>query len=147
MKLVLLPSDSHFRANLDELHAAKGSREPTRYEIVLRGGNIETRSARIFLDQIAALSADGLHEAQFPLEEVVRIVAHFDPRHLLCIMAPSKSNSSVSCAILTTHSTHEAAEWHAMDYFSDLGFRFSNYTELLRQVRESEEYDIVLEAI
>jgi hypothetical protein len=94
-----------------------------------------------------ALSADGLHEAQFPLESIMSVVVHYLPKSLLCIIAPSRSNGTTSCAILGIHPTQEAAEWHALDYLTDCGFATKNYTDLLRAVRTHKNYDIVIEAI
>ena len=147
MKLILTPSDAYFRANVAELHDAQGASDPTKYTIVLRGGSVETRRIRLSQDDLVAVSEDGLHEVRFPLEDLVSITVHYLPKSLLCIIAPSRSNGTTSCAILGIHPTQESAEWHALDYFSDLGFRHEHYSDLLRAIRAHKQYDIVLEEI
>jgi hypothetical protein len=147
VKLILTPSDPNFRANVIELHDARGASEPTRYEIVLRDGAVETRGIRLAQDSLMALSADGLHEAQFPLESIMSVVVHYLPKSLLCIIAPSRSNGTTSCAILGIHPTQEAAEWHALDYLTERGFAAKNYSELLQAVRQHADFDLVIEDI
>jgi hypothetical protein len=147
MKLILHPSDQNFKANVAELHDASGASEPTEYRIAFRGEELSTRRIRLSTDNLHALSADGLHEIVLPLAEVSEITVVWLPKQLLCIIAPNRSNSTASCAILGIHPTHESAEWEALDYLSERGFQAQNYAELLQAVRASKEYDIVCEQI
>ncbi|CAG1019960.1 hypothetical protein BURC_04895 [Burkholderiaceae bacterium] len=158
MKLILHPSDQNFKANVAELHDASGASEPTEYHIAFRGdaqrpaasrtrAKITTRRIRLSTDDLHALSADGLHEIVLPLAEVGEITVVWLPKQLLCIIAPNRSNSTASCAILGIHPTHESAEWEALDYLSERGFKAQNFAELLQAVRNSQQYDIVREEI
>ena len=147
MKLILTPSDKNFKTNIAELHDASGASEPTEYRIDFRGEKITTRRIRIHDDNVHALTADGLHEVILPLAEVGEITVVWLPKQLLCIIAPSLTNHTASCAILGIHPTHEAAEWEALDYLSERGFKANSYTELLQAVRASQHYDIVCEQI
>ncbi len=147
MKIVLNPADKNFKPSLAELHDATGTSEPTEYQVTFRGGIITTRRLRMQGDNLFALSADGLHEIVMPISEVGNIAVVWLPKSLLCIIAPSRSNGTTSCAILGVHPTQEAAEWHALDYFNDLGFKAANYSELLLAIRKHQQYDIVLESV
>lgn len=147
MKVVLNPADKHFRANVAELHDASGASEPTEYQIVFRGETVTTRRIRCAGDNLAALSADGLHEIIMPLTEIGNVTVVWGPKQMLCIIAPNLANRTASCAILSIHPTHEAAEWHALDYLTDRGFNSETYTDLLRAVRGHQQFDIVIEEI
>jgi hypothetical protein len=141
-----------------ELHDANGVSEPTEYRITFRGdaqrpaasrtrAELSTRRIRLSTDNLHALSADGLHEIILRLAEVGEITVVWLPKQLLCIIAPNRSNRTASCAILGIHPTHESAEWEALDYLSERGFKANSYAELLQAVRTSKEYDIVCEQI
>ncbi len=147
MKLILTPADPHFRANVAELHDSTGASQPTKYTVQLREASIATRRIRISQEDLVAVTEDGLHEAHFPLSDVQAITVHYLPQSLLCIIAPSRSNGTASCAILGIHPNPEAAEWHALDYFTDLGFKAKDYTALLHAIRAHKQYDIVIESI
>jgi hypothetical protein len=158
VKLILHPTDQNFKANVAELHDASGASEPTEYYLDFRGdaqrptasrtwAKISTRRVRLSTDNLYALSADGLHEIVLPLAEVGEITVVWLPKQLLCIIAPSLTNHTTSCAILGIHPTHEAAEWEALDYLSDRGFKANSYSELLHAVRNSQQFDIVCEQI
>ncbi len=147
MKLVLNPNDKHFKTNIAELHDAEGASTPTEYRVIFRGEKISTRGLRMQGDNLYALSADGLHEIVMPMVEVGEITVTWFPKHLMCIIAPSLSNGTTSCAILGIHPTREAAEWSALDYLSDRGFQVSNFNELLQVVRGHQQFDITCEEI
>jgi hypothetical protein len=147
VKIVLNPADKHFKANIAELHDASGASEPTEYQIVFRGEIVTTRRIRFAGDNLAALSADGLHEIIMPLTEIGNVTVVWLPKQMLCIIAPNMADRTASCAILSIHPTHEAAEWHALDYLADRGFNCETTTDLLQAVRGHQQYDLVIEEI
>jgi hypothetical protein len=147
VKIVLNPADQHFKANIAELHDACGASEPTEYQVAFRGEIVTTHRVRFAGDNLAALSADGLHEIIMPLTEIGNVTVVWRPKHMLCIIAPNLVDHTASCAILSIHSTHEAAEWHALDYLADRGFHCETTTDLFQAVRGHQQFDLVIEAI
>jgi hypothetical protein len=148
VKLVLLPADPNFRANVAELHDAVKDRKlysPALITVKIRDGSIQTQSIRLFNDELIALSSDLIHEARFPLSDVSEVTVTWRAKSALVIVEPNKSNGTQSCAIVSLHPSHTLAQMTAMEHFEPLGFKMNSYTDLLHELRAHPDYDVVIE--
>lgn len=151
MKLALKPTDWGFAQNLAELaDAVRESRPfaPSYFRVSINGEEHETRMVRYTADgKIAALSKDELHEATFELAHIDYIIPVFQPRAVLCLVGPDRQLKRPSIHLMRAYPGIGEAREAALHFSAAEIGKYTDFTALLRAVRESSDYDIAIEEI